>query len=234
MKKQTRRAVTILVVIGVLAIIVYVALMTTNSMVRKAVEISATQAMGVDVRIKSMSIRPFSSQVTIYGLDIASPPEFESRHLLTLLKGHVDASLPSLFSQVVKVREIVLDSPDLALDVKFGIPPRSNLGETLKTVQSRLPKPEEKKLQKQFLINRIIIASPKVRVRSFTGTTTASLPDVELRDVRNTDGSPVVIGDVLFYGMNALGEAVAANVKGYTPGDIEREQKPKAAAPAPQ
>jgi len=227
-----KKALKVLIIV-VLALVVAVigALLAMDTIARKGIEAGATKALGVQTRVGAVHISLLRSNVTLTGLQIANPPGYKGDTMMSLKMGSVTASVPSLLSKVVVVDAIILDAPEVNLESK-GIPPKTNLGEVVDTMNASPPKPEEKQAQKQYRIGLIRISDTKVHVSSAAGKAEVVLPLIELKDVNNSDGSPVVLADVLSKMLRAMAESVLKNVGAQGVLEIPKElEKPFKALP---
>jgi len=200
----------VLVIVVVVVVLGGVALLSVDLIARKGLEAGGTAALGVDTSVRTVSIRLFDGIVGIAGLDLGNPEGFDSEYLARLDSGVVKANLRTLMSQVVEVDQILIEEPQFNLELKELVPPRSNLGVVLDHVQQQAEKlkPEEREKERQFDIQYVYIKNAKVRLTTPDGDATElTLPDIEMRELRNPDGSLLVMGDLLGMILASVGEA---------------------------
>jgi hypothetical protein len=172
--------------------------------VRKAVEFGGTSALGVETKLDSASIGWLSSSLTLSGLKIANPPHYKTDRLFAIGRGKVSCKVMSLFSSEVVVREILIDEPELTFEMRYTPLPKSNLGDLIASLKAATPAPGEKEEAKKapepgkrLRIDLIRLTNIKVRFHLLGGKTVdLVIPKVELKEVRNTDGTLPRIADV--------------------------------------
>jgi len=129
----------------------------------------------------------------------------------------------SLLSDTVDVGEIVVDGPELTVELKPGIPPRSNLGDLLASLKAE-PAPAGEAEGKKFKIGLIRVTNTKVRFRLPGGKTKdLKLPEIELRDVKNADGTPVMLAGIFRQVLASIARSAAERGKGILRDDILRD-----------
>ncbi len=89
-----------------------------NRTVQKAIEHSASQALGVDVTIGALDLSWLNGVLTLSDLRIANPPGYQNKALLTLKQGSVVLEVSSLTRDTVKVTSVVLDTVDVIWEQK--------------------------------------------------------------------------------------------------------------------
>jgi len=198
-------------IVGVVILVLGgLALLSIDLVAKKGIETGGTAALGVHTSVQTVSIRLFDGIVGITGLQIDNPEGYDTEYLVRLGSSVMEANLGTLLSRVFVVDQILIDGPQMSLEMKGLVPPRSNLGDVLDNLQAareELP-PEQKEKEKQFKIGLLRITNAKVRLESVEGERTeVTLPTIELRDVKNTDGSPVVLADVLGIVLASMAEA---------------------------
>jgi hypothetical protein len=217
-----KKVVRTLIIIGIVVVVIAgVALFGMDIAAKKGIEMGGTRALGVDTTVESVSIRLLDSSVSINGLNIANPEGYRTERLIALGSGHVRCDIPSLLTNKLNVGEIILDAPELTLELKAGLPPKSNLGELLDNLKSEQPAPEEKKKLRQYKIDLVRVTNTRVRFHTLAGETVdVMLPTIELRDVKNADGSPVVFADILGQILASMGNASFEQAKGLVPDEF--------------
>ncbi|HPD14194.1 MAG TPA: hypothetical protein PLE19_04560 [Planctomycetota bacterium] len=195
---------------------------------RKGVEIGGTSALGVETTLKSASIGWLSGTVGIRGLKIANPQGYQTDRLMALGGGKVACDIGSLLSDEVVVREILIEEPELTIELKPGLPPKSNLGDLLASMKSDEPAPakkEEPKADKgegkRFRVDLIRVTKTKVRFHLLMGKTAdLVLPDIELKEVRNSDGTLPRLVDIFRQVLVGMSTSAFQNAHGIVPDDL--------------
>jgi len=226
MKKWLKTLVIVAVVVIVAAIVVVA--LTINQAVRKGIEMGGTMALGVPTKVEAVSIGLLSASVAIKGFQIGNPEGYSSDRLMALGMGKVACNIPSLLSDQIEVKEIIVDAPELTVELKPGLPPKSNIGDLMNKLKSDKAKPapapkptEAKKPGKSFKVDLIRVTKTTARFH-LTGGKTASvvLPDIELKEVKNSDGTPLMLADILQQVLESMGTSALKNAKGVIPDDM--------------
>ncbi len=219
-------------VIGFVALIVIVVVVIWlwgDAAARKGVEIGGTQALGVDTTLNSATIGWLGGSVALRGLKIANPEGYKTDRLFALGHGRVACNISSLLTDEVVVREILIEEPELTIELKPGLPPRSNLGDLLASLKSRgeaPPKKEEakaaaKESEQKFRVDLIRVTKTKVRFHLLAGKTAdIVLPDIELREVRNSDGTLPRMVDIFRQVLVGVSVSALKSAQGIVPDDL--------------
>ncbi len=227
MKKWIKRGLIGLAVVIVLLVVAV--WLWGDAAARKGVEIGGSQALGVPTILKSASIGWLSGSVGIHGLKIANPEGYKTDRLFALGHGKVACSIPSLLSDEVVVREILIEEPELTIEMKPCLPPRSNLGDLLSSLKSKdepapakkeEPKPAKESEQK-FRVDLIRVTKTKVRFHLLMGKTAdVVLPDIELKEVRNSDGTLPRLADIFRQVLVGVSTSALGKARGVVPDDL--------------
>ena len=224
---KVKRIWKILIAVGVcLVVVAIVFLLSLDSLVKAGVEKGATTVLGADTTLQTAKIGITSGSAELNGLVIANPKDYEPGNFLELGRIDVGLSIGSLLSDTVVVDRIVLESPVLKLKQK-GLD--SNLRTILRNTGgagAAAPAAEAKPAQpaakgKKFKIGLIKITGAKLEYA--IGSVPAPpmpLPDIELKDISNADGTPVLFKDVLVQIFSAMAKSAATSLKGILPADV--------------
>jgi hypothetical protein len=217
----------ILIAIGVfLVVALIVLLLSLNGLVKAGVEKGATAVLGADTTLDAAKIGITSGSAELDGLIIANPKDYEPGNLLELGRIQIGLRVGSLLSDTVVVDRIVLESPVLKLKQK-GLD--SNLKTILRNAGgtgATAPAPEAKPAKpasqgKKFKIGLIKITGAKLEYAMGSApAVTMPLPDIELKDISNADGTPVLLKDVLAQIFTAMAKSAATSLKGLVPSDV--------------
>jgi len=222
MKKWVKRLVVLAVVL--LVVLVLAVWLGGNQAARKGIEVGGKAALGVDTQVKAVHIGFLSSSVGLQGFQIGNPEGYKTDRLMALGSGKVACDVASLLGDEVVVREILLDQPELTIELKPGLPPKSNLGDLLKKLESdkQAPKEEAKPASaKTFRVDLIRITKAKVRFHLLAGkTANVVLPDIELKEVKNADGTPLMLGDIFAQVLASMATSSFKSAKGVVSDDL--------------
>ena len=211
----------VLIVLGGLGIYFY-----AGALAEKGIEIGGKTALGVDTEVDSVSIGFFSSSVGINGLRIGNPEGYKTKQLMSLGSCKVSCDLGSMLSDEIQVNEILIDAPEITIEFADFLT-RNNLGDLLAKLKSTEPKEptepkpvEEEGAPKSFKVDLISITNAKVNFHLAAGKVMpVALPDIKMEDVKNADGSPLMLADIFAQVLSSIGVSAFKNVKGL-PSDV--------------
>jgi len=224
------RWVLLTIVVVVIVVVVVVAL-NIDRAARKGVEVGGTQALGVETQCGGVHVGLLSGSVGIKGLQIANPEGYRTDRLMALGEGEVACDIGSLMGNEVVVHKILIDAAEMTLEIQPALPPRTNIGDLLKKLESDKQEPDEKQDEateeegepKTFKVELIRITGTKVRFHLIGGKTAdLTLPDIELKDIKNADGTPLMLGDIFTQVIASIGTAAVnkAKLDGVVPAEL--------------
>jgi len=88
-----------------------------NSMIKHVVETKGSQVTGTKVTLSSSSISLFSGHGTLNGLKIGNPQGYASEYAFYLKKLDVDIDLHSLMTDLVVIKNITVDAPEIVYEI---------------------------------------------------------------------------------------------------------------------
>jgi hypothetical protein len=158
MKKILFRTLAALAVLTIAAI--GYLFLSLNSVVKKAVETVGPKVTGVDVRLGSALISPWSGSGKLSDLLIANPPGYPASTAIRVGSISVVVDKASLLADPIVINRIVIENPALNLE---GTLQGSNLGKILDNVKSRTSSgsreenPANGKTRK-FIVKEVVIS----------------------------------------------------------------------------
>ena len=155
-----------------------------DALIKRAIEHFGPDVTGVSVRVKAVKFEPVDGSGAITGLEVGNPPGFSSANALTLGEIRLAVDPATLTSDVVRIKELVIDSPNITYE-------RGAKGDNLTTIQkhieSRLPKSKggegsksSDAPQRKFIVDRVVVKNGKV---NYGKAVSLGTPDIELRDL---------------------------------------------------
>ncbi len=201
---------------GVLAGLVVVGLLivyfTLNSIVRSTVETQATRNLKVKTTLGAASVAPFSGDVAMSDLRIASPEGFTAPEIFTLGNVAVNVSYSELFGAPVKVASISIDRPKLVIEQAGGKFNFLELANNLKSDKpAPTPEPADKGEPVRLVINQIQMSGAEVEIRpgipGLEKPITFDIPPISLQNIGNADGNQT--GEEIGRVVTELVEAIA-------------------------
>lgn len=185
---------------------------------------------GTDFRISRLYVNPYSGSVRIDGVRLSNPQGFGAAAAFSLSGFSVDLAVGSLFSDVVLVKEIVLEEPFVSYYSHGG---KNNFDVILANVEKSKgpakveeprmvePKPEEagpkpEEPGKKVIIERLRIAGTKVKLMKSDLVPPIVVPSLELSDIGKKSGGATLeeawtqIANGVMKSVSAAGEGLGA------------------------
>ncbi len=220
MKAAKKIVIRVLSAVAVLLVVLVIAFyLSSESMIKSAVETAASKALGVAVTIKDVDLSILRGRVGIEGLVVKNPEGYANENLLELDQGQVAVSIGSLLSDTVNIKEIKLDGARLTMEQK-------GLSNNLKEIIDRLPKAEKAEEQpegKNLHVDRLEITNTNVKVKLLpvpgkTDTVSLNIDPIVMEDLGSDDklSVGVLTGKILA----AIAAGVAKQGVGLLPDDM--------------
>lgn len=152
-----------------------------DALVKEAIEKYGPEITGVAVSVRQVKLDPFEGKGMIGGLRLGNPKGFDAPSALTLGEMRLAMDPASITKDVVLIREVVLQSPEITYERGLG---SSNLEVIQKNVEAYVARMSGRKKEegpkKKFVIENLYVRGGKVHF----GTSLAlPLPDLHLRDI---------------------------------------------------
>lgn len=209
-----------------LLLLVLVALVTAagfaylrlGAVVKAAVEAAGPRVAGVEVRLASVSISPFSGRGSLRGLFVGNPQGYKTASAVKVGSVRVAVDLRSLLSDTLVVREVVVEAPEITYELGPG---GSNIARIQKNVEAFVPaspkgeKPAAPKKEKKVIVDLFAVREGKVNFSAAVlggKELSIPLPALELRDIgRKSNGASAkeVLSQVTGEVGRGVGKAVA-------------------------
>jgi hypothetical protein len=228
MKKWILRigiAVVVLIILAVVVVSVFL-----NDIVKKGVETVGPQLTKTEVRLASSRISPLSGNGQITKLFIGNPEGFKTESAIKIGDMKVALDVGSLFSDMVIVEKIAIESPEITFEGGLS---GNNLSKILDNLESastgeKEPDAEEQAGQpkKHFRAKEVVITGGKIHV-SVTGlggkSATVPLQDIHLQNIgSDMDGATLaelakeVLQPMVTAAIKGAGEAIMTLEKDVT------------------
>jgi len=177
--------------IGVFALVVVLFLLELylGRIVKAAIETVGPHLTGTTVTVENVDISPRLGFGTLRGLVVGNPPPYKEPYALRLGEVHVRLDLPSLRSNTVVVRSIIVTDAEVAME---GLPHHSNIRDLLDTLKQKAGQDSLKSStsktstsERRVRVDEFVIHRMRVRARlNIAGVTTPAagltLPEVRL------------------------------------------------------
>ena len=217
----------ILSIVILLVILCVASYLFGGYLLKIGVEAAATKTLGVGVHIDDVDISILRGAVEIEDLIVENPPGYTHKNLLELDDGRITASIGSLLTDTVRIKEFKLDHIDLVIEQKAL---SNNLQDIIKAIPSGEPKAEEetKEPGKKLRIDNLEITNITVKVKLLPipgriDTVTLKLKPIRMTDLGSDDKLTVakLTGKIL----SAIAGGVAEQGAGVLPEDMTRTMK---------
>lgn len=183
MRKIKIAAVSILVLLAALFLVVSFAL---GGIIKKSASALAPVIIGAPVEIKTARVYPLSGIVHVGGVVVGAPEGYKA-NLAELGDFKLDFSLRSVFTDTVRIKEIIIKDPIVTYEIS-GL--HSNIGAVMEKVsgdeKETAEEEETKSPGKKVVIDHFLFEGGKVRLAAtITGGkgVVLPLPKIELRDI---------------------------------------------------
>ena len=229
MRKFLKRPVTIgpLVVMALLV----VACFTLSFTVKAGAKAVLPAITGTECDVRDVDVSLFSGHVGIGGLLIGNPEGCNTDSAFELGNVHVKFDPRSLLSNVIHIREIVIDGPKITCEISLtGATNTGTIQKHIEGLTADKPNPTEEEeapekpqVGRKVIIDRFVLRNGKVRVAGKQVgliAATLPLPPVELTDFGKEEGGvPIAdaaaqIFDVLGVGIEQVASGALAAVEG--------------------
>jgi hypothetical protein len=187
MKKILLRTLAAVLVL-LIAVIGYLFL-SLNSLVKKAVETVGPKVTGVDVRLGSALISPWSGSGKLTGLLIGNPPGYTTSSAIRVGSISVAVDKATLLANPIVIDRIVIENPELILE---GTLNGNNLGRILDNVKSITSSGSKEETSakgkyRKFIVKEVVISGITLHaVASAMGQNVEqnlSLPTLHLQNI---------------------------------------------------
>ena len=214
MKKVIKIVVGIIVVLLILLIGFIVSLpVTIAPVVKKAAAAGGPKALGVNVSVGDVKLRPIAGQLLISDFKVGNPEGYTAdKDSFAVKTIDIDLETKTLIKgDTIVIEKILIDAPEIFYEVKDG---KSNFDTMLAKAQKAEKEQKEKKdsgdkPKKKVVINEFVLKSSKVAYSSkmtFGKPITIPLPTVKVNDIGKGSGG--------VSGVEALGQIVPEIING--------------------
>lgn len=193
-----RWAIGLALLLALLGGTLYWALNSLDFVVKTAIERFGPDMLGVSVSVREVSISATNGRGTLQGLRIGNPQGYSSAHALRAGTITVSVEPASLGRDVVVIRDILVDSPEITYELRGGT---NNVEAIRRNIAAYLERPggepagsgqdAKRAPGRRYVIGRITLRGARVTMTNplLKGAGISfGLPDVDLRDVGKRTG----------------------------------------------
>ena len=202
------------VLLGGGLLLLLVAGLMIDSIVRTAVEEGTTRAMGVPVTLDSATVK-FSGSLAMEGLTIGNPEGFQEPSACAFQRFDGSIRVMSLNEEVIEIPELRVIKPEMTIEF---IGTKNNWSVLMENLDSD----PDKKSDKKFRIDLIRVEAATIRFRSdilTDGAKSLTLPTIELRNV-GTSEDAATMTEVLTMLLQAMREEALKSSAGKLPSKL--------------
>ena len=221
-KRTGRKVLTgLLVLLALVSAVAAYFLMTLDARIRRIIERSATEYLGVPVTVAEVDVSPLRGRAVIRGINVPNPSGFATPRAFQIRYVSVAFDIRSVFSEVIEIPEIQVSG--LAVTIE-GSPQSSNISKIAANAK-QVAAEKEKRAQdagqvpgpdRLFRVGRVVLTDTTIGLSAtFMGGREASyrLPRIEVTDLP----AEASAGDIL---SRVVGAALRESAK--APGTIGR------------
>jgi hypothetical protein len=202
------------IIIGIPILLFLVVLLRLDSIVRAAVEVGGTRALGVETRLKSANVSLMGRSITLKGLDVANPKGFTTPSFFKADLIGVSAEVSALRKKEIHLYAVTLDEPEITYEVAR---PKTNVAALMDNLNSNEQAPEpsgEKGQPVKLKIDKLSISNAKVHVIVFGKPLDVSLGTVVINNLDDGHGNAIPPGQILSAVLRNLTDSITNEVKG--------------------
>jgi len=201
----------IVVVVGIGGVLFFF-----DSIASSALETGAETALGVDVNVGAVLLRPVTGQVTITSLEVANPPGFQNPYFFTLGRGTVAVSVASLLEDPIVVRRFELSDVTVTIErARNG----TNYNVLLDNLATEPTAAEQESAGPGAVIEELLIrnVTAKLRAPPLGGKPIeyeVSIPEIRMTDLGKGSANGMEIAQITSTITRAILKAVAQQSSG--------------------
>lgn len=187
-----KRIVKIALVLGIILVVGLVAaFLSLNHLVKTGVETVGPLITKTEVKLEGANLSPFSGRGELRGLFVGNPEGFKTPSAISVKGIKVNLKVKSVFSDVVHVESVEIDSPQVTFEGRIGGSNLKKLLENISAVAASDDSREASKKQpteggKKIKVDLITIKNARVNL-SVTGmggkAASVGLAEIQLKNV---------------------------------------------------
>jgi len=167
-----------------------------DKVVATAIRSYGPEITGVPVKLERFQVKPAEGLASLVGLELGNPNGFKTPRALALGTVRMQLDVASLTKEVVLIKEIVIEKPEVAYEYAAG---GSNLDVIQRNVETYVasltsknePVSKDTAKQKKVIIERLVIRDARAAVSADVlhgKAVTLVLPEIRLADIGKKAG----------------------------------------------
>ena len=202
--------------------------------VKSTIERFGPDIVGAAVRVHEVKISAIDGRGTLRGIEIGNPPGYSSPRALRAGLVTVSVEPATLRSEVVVIREILVDAPEISYELRGGTNNLESIGRNISAyVKGAEGEPgskgraAKKAPGRRYVIGRIALRGARVTMTNPLlkgGGITFELADVDLRDIGKRSGgvsaaqAAAIVTDAI---LARIAQRVLTNIDALRKGGVE-------------
>ncbi|MDT8428913.1 MAG: hypothetical protein RQ757_09120 [Pseudomonadales bacterium] len=179
MIKKLLLAVFALLLVSFALVFVYL-----DSVVKSSIEYVGPQVLGTEVTVDAVSLSPLSGSGSIDGLLVGNPEGFSAPYIFELGNVSLALAVGSVFSDVVEITSITIDSPVITYETQLRTDNVRTLMAQLSSADASAPaESDQAAAATQVVIRDLQIINPRVNLVAGGLTAPVPLPDIRLQNI---------------------------------------------------
>ena len=150
-----------------------------DQFIKSKIEETGSEMTKTPVTVEGVSVSLFSGEGTIEGIRVQNPEGFESEHAAVIQNLKISMDLLSVFSDTIRVHEIIIDEPLLSVIQKV---PENNLRILLNNMEESLA---EDPSESNMVIERLVVNGAKATVTPNVGGERSAVVNLESIEFEN-------------------------------------------------
>jgi hypothetical protein len=219
---KMRRLWKVLIIVAVVLVaIVITGWLTIDWMAKKAIMKAGSDALGVEVKVDSVSLHLLAGEAVVKGIVVANPPDCKTQHLMKTGTLNAAVKIGSLFTNTVVISKFEVD--DLDLNIEQPKLFTFNFNAILDHIKAAAPKDEKPKEDsgKKFQVDHIAFRNTVAHLQTIPGSEGSFLdikvPEIVMDNVTSDNASGVALPELVRRLIPALLMAVIDKAKGVVP-----------------
>jgi len=126
--------------VGLITAAIVTIYLSLGSMITDMIETNGTEMLGTAVTVEDVEVRPFDGYLTVRGLKIKNPREFNAESIFTLTEMTVLVDTATLRSDLITIHQLSLVEPRIYYELEF--PEGNNLATIGRNIDAYTKKQE--------------------------------------------------------------------------------------------
>lgn len=221
--------IAILIIVALGAGGLYYLSSNANGLIRNAVVEYVPPMIGADVDLDSVELDAGNGTASLKNLIIHNPEGFSSEHVFKIdsMLVKMDPTIENLMSDVIRIREVRLDAPDMIYEIGRNGNNVSRIQENVTKYVAELGLESSEESTKKFIVDNVYINGTKVKISSdLLGGRGAgvTLPDLHIADIGKRENGAIA-SDVLKQVFGVVNTSVSKVAQSEVLGDITGKAK---------